>query len=156
MTVGIIVYSHTGHTLIVARRLEQRLAEAGHAVSLDELTIAGPATPSATNAMLKNEPSIEPYDTLVFATPVNGGRMSTAMNRYLDHIPSLRGKRVLCLVTHFLFHGWGADQTLEQMTELCRSKDATVCRAGRLRWSSFRRRRRITQVVENLARCLES
>ena len=156
MHVGIIVYSHTGHTLTVARRLEKRLAEDGHAVSLKELEVAGPANPSATTATLRGKPSIEPYDVLVFASPVNGGRMSAAMNSYLDHIRSLQGKQVVCLVTHFLFQSWGADQTLEKMKEVCQSKGATVCSIGSVRWSSLRRRYRISQVVENLAGCLES
>jgi len=154
VNVGIVVYSHTGHTRAVAQKLEERLSEDGHAVTLEELEIAGPVNLSATTAALRRKPSIELYDTLVFASPVNGGRMSAAMNSYLDQLPPLAGKGVICLVTHFLFRSWGAKQTLEQMQEVCQSKGAAICGVGSVRWSSLRRGRQIAQVVENLADCL--
>jgi flavodoxin len=151
MDVGIIVYSHTGHTLSVARKLEEGLSADGHGVTLEQLEIAGPVNPSATTAALKTRPAIDPYDALVFASPVNGGRMSAAMNGYLEQIPSLQGKKVVLLLTHFFFRGWGAEQTIAQMTEVCQSKGATVSGSGTVRWTSLRRRRQIARAVDSLS-----
>ena len=151
MQIGIFVYSNTGHTLSVARRLDERLSADGHAVTLEELEVAGALDRSAATAPLERYPSVEPYDALVFASPVNGGRMSAPMKSYLDQIPSLERKKVICLVTHFLFTGWGAEQTMEQMTDACEAKGATVLGSGHVRWSSLRRRKRISTVVGEIA-----
>ncbi len=151
MTIGIIVYSHTGHTLSVARKLEKRLAADGHDVTLEQLETAGPVDLSATTAALKTKPPIDAHDALVLGSPVNGGRMSAAMKSYLDQIPSLAGKRVAILLTHFFPSAWGANQTIEQITEVCESKGATVIGSGDVRWFSLRRKRRIAEAVESLS-----
>jgi NAD(P)H-dependent FMN reductase len=152
--IGIVVYSLTGHTVRVARRLEERLAHDGHTVSFTELEIVGPVDLSAKTAPLRAVPPIEPHDALVLASPVNGGRMCAAMAGYLDAIPSLEGKRVACLVTHFFVKAWGAKQTLDQMRAACESRGATVCGSGSVRWSSFFRGLQISRLVESLADCL--
>ena len=151
MKVGIIVHSHTGHTLSVARKLEARLSAVGHAVTLEQLEIAGPVDFSATTAALKTRPAIDPYEALVLGSPVNGAHMSAAMKGYLDQIPSLQGKKVALLLTHFFFQGWGANQTIAQMTEACQSKGAAVLGSGTVRWTSLRRRRQIASAVDSLS-----
>jgi hypothetical protein len=125
-------------------------------VTLEQLEIAGPVNLSATTAALRAAPATDPFDALVFGSPVKGGRMSAAMNSYLEQIPSLQGKQVALLLTHFLFQGWGANQTIEQMTAACESKGAAVRRSGTVRWTSLRRRRQIARAVDSLANCFES
>jgi flavodoxin len=151
MNIGIIVYSHTGHTLSVARRLEERLSAEGHATKLEQLEIAGPVDLSAERAQLRTAPAVDAYDGLVLASPVNGGRMSAAMASYLEQLPSLQGKRVAFLLTHFLIRGWGTAQTIAQMRAVCESKGATVIGAGDVRWSSLRRRRKISRALDILS-----
>lgn len=151
MNIGIILYSRTGHTLSVAEALKERLSADGHAVTLEQLEIAEPISLSAERAELRRKPAIDPYDALVLGSPVNGGRMSAAMASYLEQIPSLRGKKVAFLLTHFLFTGWGASQTIEQMKAICQSKGARICGSGSVRWSSLRRRRQIAEAVDSLS-----
>jgi flavodoxin len=146
MNIGMIVYSQTGHTLSVAMELKEKLSAAGHVVTLEQVETAGPVKLSAQSAELKTKPAIDTYDALVFGCPVRGGRMSAAMTSYLEQITSLQGKRVACLVTHFFFRGWGANQTIKLMKEVCESKGATVCGSGSVRWLSLRRYR-ITQTL---------
>ena len=155
MHIGIIVYSHTDHTLSVARKLEEQLVAEGHHVTLEELEIDGPVNLSATTAPLKHRPAIGSYDALVLGTPVNGGRMSAAMKSYLDQIRSLEGTPIALLLTHFFPRGWGADQTIEQMTEVCESKGAAIVGAGDVRWTSFRRRRQIARAAADLSDLLQ-
>ena len=151
MDIGIIVYSRTGHTLSVAEKLKGRLSADGHAVALEQLEIAGPDNLSATTAALKTRPAIDRYDALVLGSPVNGGRMSAAMNSYLEQVPSLQGKKVVLLLTHFFFPAWGANQTIAQMKGVCESRGATVCGSGSVRWTSLRRGRQISRVVDRLS-----
>ena len=154
MNIGIIVFSHTGHTLKVTRKLEERLIRDGHDVTLEQLKPVKPLNLSATTAPLKRIPAIDAYDALVLGTPVNGGRMSAPMRSFLDDTSSLQSKRVALLLTHFFPRQWGANQTFEQMTEICKSKGATVCGKGDVRWTSLRRRRQIAQAVDSVASCL--
>ena len=74
MNIGIIVHSHTGHTLKVAKELEETLSADGHAVTLEQVEPAGEVGLSDQRAELKSMPAVEPYDALVLGSPVWGGR----------------------------------------------------------------------------------
>jgi hypothetical protein len=113
---------------------------------------AGPVSPAEASVRLKTRPEVAPYDAVVFGSPVMGGTLPPAMSGYMSQLPSLQGKKVACLVTHFFRPAWGADQTIAQMEELCRSKDATICGAGNVKWCQLHRKRQIDEVVERMSR----
>ena len=152
MNIGIIVYSLSDHTLTVAGRLKEKLTAAGHKVSLERVTTVGPAKVNFEDAELKTMPVVDAYDALVFACPVRGGTVPSPMKRYLEQIPSLREKNVVCLVTHFFRREWGANQVLASLRQICESKGATVRGVGDVQWFSLHRRRQIAQVVEDLSK----
>ena len=152
MNVGIIVYSQTGHTLTVAKELEEKLSAAGHAVSLERVEVTGPVGPAEASVRFKTRPEIDAYDGVVFGSPVMGGAMPPAMSSYLAQVTSLEEKKVACLVTHFFRPAWGADQTINQMKGICESKGATLCGEANVRWFQLRRKRRIAEVVEDLSK----
>jgi flavorubredoxin len=153
--IGIIVYSRTGHTLSVAKRLQEKLSAAGHTVTLEQLEISGPVRLGAASTELKAKPAIAPYEALVFGSPVQGGVPVAPMMSYLRQISSLEGKRVGCLVTGFFPAAWGRDQTVAQMSEICRSMGATVCGGESVGWFSLRRKQQITRAVDSLSGCFE-
>lgn len=153
MHIGIVVYSETGHTLAVAKKLKETLAASGHKVSLERVEPAGPVSLAATHVTLKTRPKIEPYDALVLGTGVRGGEPAPPMASYLAQLSSLDGKQVACLVTGFFpVAGWGRDQTLARMKEVCESKGATVCGSGSVGWFSLNRRRQIVDAVQALSK----
>jgi NAD(P)H dehydrogenase (quinone) len=156
MNIAIIVYSHFGHTLSVAAKLQEALSAAGHTVNLERVEAAGPVRPTAIDVPLKTRPEIAGYDALVFGAPVWGGTLASPMASYLEQVPSLRGKKVACLVTHLFPPGWGGDRTIGQMKEICESKGATVCGSGSVGWPRLGRRRKIAGIVEDLAACFGS
>jgi len=151
MRVGMIVYSHTGHTLAVAERLKERLSAIGHRVTLERLETLGPLSPSAERVELKTKPFVGGYDALVLGSPVRGGRMSAPMRSYLEQVPSLEGKKVACLVTGFFPAAWGRNQTLTEMEEACESKGAEVCGSESVGWFNLRRHRQISKVADRLS-----
>ena len=155
MNIGIIVYSRTKHTLSVAMQLKKALSAAGHAVNLEQVEIFEPDKPGVAVVQLKTRPETAPYDGLVFASPVRGGAMPPAMSSYLEQITSLQGKKVVCLVTHFFPPEWGANQTLNQMKEICESKGATIYGSGEVGWPRMGLKRRIADVVDSLSRMIE-
>ena len=153
MNIGMIVYSRSGHTLSVAMELKEKLSAAGHAVNLERVEASGPPRPGATNVPLKTRPEVDPYDALVFGAPVWGGTLASPMTSYLEQVPSLQGKKVACLATHLFPPGWGGNQTIGQMKEICESKGATICGSGSVGWLRLGRKRKIADVVDNLANC---
>jgi flavodoxin len=134
MNIGLIVYSRIGHTLSVAARLEQALSAAGHTVNLEQVEAAGPVRPGATDVSLKTVPETAGYDALRFGTSVQGGTLAPPMASYLEQVPSLQGVPVACLVTGFFPPGWGRNQTIARMVEICESKGATLCGTGSVGW----------------------
>ena len=156
MNIGIIVYSLSGHTLGVVTSLQQKLAAGGHAVALQRLEMVGPATPSAEKgAELKSRPALGEYDALVLACPVRGGAPPPPMASYLQGVPSLQGKKVALLVTHFFPRAWGARQTLTALQEACAARGATVCGMSSVHWFGLGRRRQVARVVDELAGCFQ-
>lgn len=151
MNIGIVVYSRTGHTWSVAVKLKDRLCASGHAVALERLETVGPVSLGPTGGELKTKPAIDAYEALVFGSPVQGGMLAPPMLSYLEQVASLEGKRVACLVTGFFPAGWGRNQVLAQMKELCASKGATVCGSGSVGWFSLGRGRQISRVVNSLS-----
>jgi len=155
MNIGIIVYSRTGHTLTVATELKEKLAADGHEVTLEQVEIVGPDNLSVTEVQLKTKPDVTAYDVLVFGSPVRGGLVPPAMASYLEQVTSLQSKKVAFLVTHFFHRGWGTNQTLSQMQEVCEAKGATVCGTGDVGWPRPNRKRQIADVVDSLSKLFE-
>ena len=152
MDIGIVVYSRTGHTLSVAQRLSEGLSVVGHEVTLEQVETAGPVRLTATSAELKTVPAVDIHEAVVFACPVQGGVPAAPMMSYFEQIASLEGKRVACLVTGVFPAGWGRNQTLAKMKEICESKGAAVCGLESVGWLSLGRRRQIQTVVDSLSR----
>ena len=150
MKIGVIVYSQSGHTLKVARALESALAEAGHEVTLESIEPVGLTKPGLTDVALQATPAIGGYDALVLGTPTWGGAMASPMATYLAQLDTLANKPVACLVTGFFPAGWGRNQTLVQMKEVCEALSATVVGTGSVGWLSFRRKRQIAETVAQL------
>jgi flavodoxin len=155
MKIGVIVYSKTGHTFAVASDLKQALVDAGHTVTLERLETVGQVKPGRTNLTLESRPGTGGYDALVFGAPAWGGQMASPMAAYLEPLASLEGQRVACLVTGLFPAGWGRNQAIAQMKEVCASKGATVVGAGSVGWLSLRRKREIASVVGHLSEALD-
>jgi flavodoxin len=151
MNIGIIVYSQTGNTHSVALKLQEKLTAAGHSANIERVEVSGEARPGTKDFQLTTKPAVDPYDALVFGSPVHGFSLSPAIKRYLEQIAPLQGKKVACLVTKQLpFYWTGGNRTINQMKKLCTAKDGTVCGSGIVIWSSARREQMITDVVEKL------
>ena len=156
MNIGIIVHSQTGSTFAVATRLQEALSADGHTVSLERVRASGPMRPRAKDVPLENRPAVDAYDALVFGAPVWGGMPASPMTSYLEGVPSLQGKQVACLMTHFFPAGWGGKQAMSRMEAICTSKGATVCASGSVSWLCLlSRKRRIAELIDDLVDCFK-
>lgn len=151
MKIGIIVYSHTGNTLSVAQKIEQALKSAGHTVSLEMVEPVNGDPNSSAQVELKSAPDINPYDTIIFASPVQAFTLSRVMKLYLSQLPSLTGKKVYCFVTQHLKKTWmGGNNAVKKISEACNSKGAKIELSGIINWSSKARDQQIDSLVSKL------
>jgi flavodoxin len=156
MKIGIIVYSLSNHTLSVAVKVQEKLAAAGHAVTLERIEIEGQAVHTNESAALKTMPDTAPYDAVIFGSPVRGGVLPPPVQRYFDQVDSLGGKKTAILVTGFFPYKWGRMQVTGQMREILEKKDAHVCGIGSVGWFSLNRRAQIRTAVRELSNCLKA
>jgi len=153
MNVGIIVYSWSGNTLFVAKKLEERLSATGHSVNLKEVKLTQERKQGERKFQLEVLPDVEPYEALVFGSAVEAFSLSPVLTEYLKRIGSLEGKKVACLVTQFFPYPWmGGNRAIRQMRKLCKSKGATVVGSGVVNWAKRRREKTTAAAVERLSR----
>ena len=153
MNIGIILYSQTGNTYSVSLKLKEKLITAEHSVDIERLKVVGEVRPGTKDIRFETLPDIEPYDALVFGSPVQAFSLSSVMASYLTHIASLQGKKVAFLVTQYFPFPWmGGNRTVGQMKKICEPKGAVVCGAAIVNWSNPNREKRIIEVVEKLSK----
>ncbi len=153
MEIVMVIYSQTGNTLSVAQKLERRLTDAGHSVTVEHLKTEGEARPGDQDVELKTFPDPTSYDAIVFGAPVHAFSLAPAMQAYLRRVSGLEGKPVACLVTQFFPFAWmGGRRAARQLRAATESKGARVCATAVVNWS-FRRESRIDQVVDKLSKC---
>jgi NAD(P)H dehydrogenase (quinone) len=154
MKIGIIVYSQTGHTLLVAEKLKEKLASGGHEVVLEQITPSGGERQDVKNIRYGVLPDVAKFDALVFASPVQGFSLAPAMAAYLPLLPLIGGKKVACLVTKQLKSAWtGGNRALATMKDVCEAKGGKVCGSGMVAWKGPQRDRDIESLVNKLG-CL--
>jgi len=153
MNIGIIVYSQTGNTLSVAKKLEERLSAAGHSATLEQVKLVGERKRGDKDFRLETLPDTGPYDALVFGSAVEAFSLSPVLTRYLEQIESLQDKKVACLVTQLVPYPWmGGDRAIRQMRRLSEAKGATVCGSGVVNWIRPRREKTTAKAVDQLNR----
>jgi len=152
MNIGIVVYSWSGNTLSVAKKLEERLATVGHSVRLEQVTVVGKRKQGDKEFQLETVPEVAPYDALVFGSAVEAFSLSPVLREYLKGIGSLERKKVACLVTQFFPYPWmGGNRAIRQMRKLCGSKGASVVGSGVVNWAKCRRDKTTARAVDWLS-----
>ena len=153
MNIGIIVYSQTGNTDAVARKLQEKLTAAGHTTNLERITVTGNASPGSKDFQFTSSPAVDRYDAIIFGAPVQAFSLAGVMTSYLNQLSSLRNKKVACFVTKQLPFNWtGGNRAIAGMKKICASKGAAVCGTGIVIWSKSGREQNISACVEKLSR----
>lgn len=153
MNIGIIVYSQTGNTLSVAQKLKEKLISAGHTVNIEQITVTGEVSPGKRQFELTAIPTVDPYEGLVFATPVQAFSLNPVMAAYLEQLPSLHEKKFACLITKQLPFFWtGGKQAIAKMKGICTAKGADFLGAGFAIWSGSQRTQNIDNCVKDVSK----
>ena len=157
MTIGIIVHSMTGHTLLVAQRIEKKLTEQGHTVRIERVSAQDEEAVSKGQVkqpiQLINPPDPLAYDAVIFGAPVWGFSLSKIMAAYLGRLPGLSGKKTACFITQHLSHPvFGGNRSLRQMEAACRKMGSSPFASGIVNWSNARREEQIENIEKSFSR----
>ena len=137
MKTGIIVWSQTGHTEVLAEAVQKKLLAAGKEAVIEKVETEGETNPGSKNLRITKAPDLSGYEQVVFASPVMAFSLAPAMKLYLESLPSLKGKTVALVVTKQLkFHWTGGNRAIGQMKRYCNEKGAVLAGTGILVWSS--------------------
>ncbi len=152
MNIGIIIYSHSGHTLSVGEKIMESLLAQGHSVRIERISAAKKNPQSKERIRLTAIPDITPYDAMIFGAPVQGARLSPVMREYLALLPSLQGRKTACFVTQQFKMKWmGSSRAVKQITRAVEQKGTPILASGIVQWSSEAREEQIRQVADSLS-----
>jgi flavodoxin len=151
MNIGLIVYSQTGNTGIVAERLTEKLKAAGHSAAIEQITITGDTPAQAGKFNLSNIPDPGSYDAVIFGAPVQAFSLNPVMKAYLEQLPLLTGKKVAVFVTKRLpLVQTGGTGAVAAMKKACQAKGAIVAGTEIVVWAEKKREKSIKNAVENI------
>lgn len=152
MKIGIIVYSYSGNTISVAQKLEQALRNAGNTVNIEMVEPVNENPNSSAPLKLKAAPDTNPYDALIFASPVQAFTLARVMRLYLSELPSLKGKKVYCFVTQHLKMTWlGGKKAVKTISKVCKEKGTDIISSRIINWSSKAREQQIEDLISRLS-----
>lgn len=148
MKVGIIVHSHSGYTLELAEALKSKIIEKGHEVKIERVVSMEESPSKAKTAGLKEAPSLDGYDRIIFAAPVWAFSLSFVMKKYLEQLENLDGKEVFGFVTQQLPTAiLGGKQSIRCMKRLCNRKGGDLTKTGIIIRTSKKRNVKVAELV---------
>ena len=153
MNIGIIVFSRTGNTLLVAEKILKAAAAQGHTATIERIRAEHEEPGNKFPLRLTALPDPKAYDALIFGAAVEGFSLSPALNAYLTQMPALGGKRAGCFVTQHLKKPWmGGNRAIRQMRALLKAKGLDAQVTGIVNWTNPAREAQIESVAASLAK----
>lgn len=134
---AIVIYSKTGNTRSVAKRI----AEVKPMPILE--IIPENDDPNIERPVLKEAPKLKSYDHVVIGSPVYGFSIPKITKTYLEQT-DFTGKTVDLFITHFFPFAWmGGKHTLNQMRYVVEVKGGTVKSMTSINWKNRKREKDI-------------
>jgi flavorubredoxin len=102
MHIGIVVHSQTRTIAELSRAAAEALRSHDHEVDIELLLTKGFGKPGSRDVSLHRVPDPSPYDLLIVAGPAVMRKASPVVLTWLDELDTLKGKRIVSLVSHAL------------------------------------------------------
>ncbi|MDY0294472.1 MAG: flavodoxin domain-containing protein [Acholeplasmataceae bacterium] len=139
---GIVVYSKTGNTKMVAEEIAKKGSLPLHVV------LPVNDDPQIKEPELKESPDITAYDHVILGSPVHGFMLANVMRVYIEKTDFTQ-KKVDLFITHFFPFAWmGGTHTLKQMKKLVEKKGGEVHLMIPINWKNKKREQDIKNLVE--------
>lgn len=118
MKIGIIIHTQSGHTAQFARAIAAKFNSVGHEAEIDLLRTVGQVSPGSKKFSIKNAPSLEQYDAILFGGPVWAFKASPVIMALLRGVIKIKNKKVLSFVTMAFPFSWlGGKQAIKEMNQ---------------------------------------
>lgn len=151
MKIGMIIYSKTGNTNLVAKKIKEKFEAIGHNVSLEQLVTFQDEETDINKIKLENMPKVDDYDLLILGAPVRGFSLAPVMKAYLMRGSNLDEKKIGVYVTqYFPFKPMGGNQAITQFKVACEAKGGKVLKTGIINWSNAKREKQIEELVDQM------
>lgn len=152
MKIGIIVYSQTGNTYSVAKRLKEKLISEGKTVEIEKVE-AKREKNNNLNVTLTKEPETNKYDTVILCSYVEAFSLCTVMKKYLNNVATLKEKKVMCFVTEGFPYPWmGGNHAIRQMKKIIKEKNATTSVTGVINWRNKSKEEMIEELISKICK----
>lgn len=146
MKVGIILFSETGNTYSVAKKLKDNLKK--HDVTIEKIEIER-LSKDRNEFNITYSPSVKDYDIIVFGSFTEGFSLNPVMKLYLSHLELKDQKTLLFITHHFPFKWMGGTSCLQQLKNIVKEKEGLVLKTGIINWSSKKRGLEIIQLIDD-------
>lgn len=148
MKVKIIVYSFSGNTLAVSKKLQDALKQENIATTLEEVKTTTEKEMDWTKVNLSFVPLTNDADCIIFAAPVQAFRLVPIMSAYFHTIDDLKNKPCFFFTTEFFPLDWmGGIQARKMATDYIAKKNGRLLDKAIIHWKKKNLEEKINQVV---------
>ncbi len=152
MKIGLIVYSQTGNTLSVAKKIYDKLNSDGYDVNLEEIKAKREKKDSQQFEIVKS-PTLDKYDVVILGSYIEAFCLCPVMKSYLNKIESFKNKKVLCFLTQYFPYPWmGGNNGIKKIKSICESKNGEVKDYAVINWSNKKRDEMITNLIDKFVK----
>jgi flavodoxin len=136
MKIGIILFSETGNTYSVAKKLKENLKK--HDVTIEKIEV-NRTSKDRSEFKITYNPTLDNYDILILGSFTEGFKLNPVMKSYLED-KQLKDKKVLLFITHFFPYKWlGGNSAMKELKSIMEIKQANVLASSVINWSSKKR-----------------
>jgi flavodoxin len=151
MKVGIILFSETGNTYSVAKKIKEHIKSKD--VTIEKIEVERNSM-NRQDFNITYKPRTEDYDLIIFGSFTEGFQLNPVMKSYLEY-QNLTSKKVMCFVTHHFPFDWlGGKSALKQMLAICEKKNAAILETGIINWSNKKRSQEIDDLVNKFTQLI--
>lgn len=154
MNIGIIIYSMSGHTAMVAKAIAARFRKDNHDVGVKLLMATGMTRPGSRRFTICNVPGseeIDGYDAILFGGPVLFFRASPIILKFLGRLKKLDGKKVLSFVTQLSpWPSLGGYQALKAMDNRLKESGGTILSGESIRYFFGCNKQKLNETLERI------
>ncbi len=142
MKILMLIYSDTGNTLLVAKKIKQEMETKKNKVII---VMVPKKSINEKKVMTFN---IVDYDKIIIGSPVHAFSLSSVMKDYLNQINEFKQKEIACFVTQQFSKSWlGGNRAINQIRKLVNNKNGMIIKTGVVNWSNKDREKQIERIA---------
>jgi flavodoxin len=151
MRVGIILFSETGNTYSVAKKIKDQIKNKD--VTIEKIEVER-TDGNRSHFNITFKPRLDDYNIIILGSFTEGFQLNPVMKSYLEY-QNLKDKKVMCFITHHFPFPWlGGNSALKQMVAICEKKQAEVISTGVISWSNKKRVQNIDDLVNKFVQLI--